>query len=40
MGFLEKVVTIIKPRPGEDTVGLDAYLKTAEKKLEHFKFKD
>lgn len=40
MGFLEKVVTIIKPRPGEDTVGIDAYLETGEKKLEHFKFKD
>jgi glycosyltransferase involved in cell wall biosynthesis len=40
MGFLEKVVTYIIPRPGEETVGIDAYLESKKDKLDHFKFKD
>lgn len=39
MGFLEEVVAYVLPRPGETTVGLEAYELTSEKKLEHFKFK-
>ena len=38
MGFLDKVVAYIIPRPEEDTVGLEAYEVDAENKLEHFKF--
>lgn len=37
-GFLEKVVAYILPRPGEQTIGLDAYKQTAEEKVKHFKF--
>ena len=39
MDFLEKVVAYILPRPGEQTIGLDAYKQTAEEKVKHFKFK-
>jgi len=38
MGFLPEVKAFVLPRPGEDTVGLDAYKVDAEKKLDHFKF--
>lgn len=38
MGFLEQVMAYVLPRPGETTVGLDAYLLTKEEKNEHFKF--
>lgn len=38
MGFLDKVVAHVMPRPGEKTVGLDAYKLTAEEKMKHFKF--
>jgi glycosyltransferase involved in cell wall biosynthesis len=40
MGFCEKVTCHIVPRPGEDTVGLEAYRVTAEEKMEHFRFAD
>ncbi len=40
MGFCEKVTCHIIPRPGEDTVGLEAYRATAEEKMQHFKFAD
>jgi hypothetical protein len=38
MGFLNKVVAAVLPRPGEVTVGLEAYKLTEEKKQEHFSF--
>lgn len=38
MGFLDRVVAFVLPRPGETTVGLDAYKLTAEEKLTHFRF--
>ena len=38
MGFLEKLLARVIPRPGEETVGLEAYISQAEKKEEHFKF--
>ncbi|MFQ5353467.1 MAG: glycosyltransferase family 2 protein [Thermodesulfobacteriota bacterium] len=38
MGFLDHVVAFILPRPGETTVGLDAYKLTEEEKLSHFRF--
>ena len=40
MGFLERVVAYVLPRPGESTIGLDAYRKTAEQKEKHFRFED
>ncbi|MFA5903240.1 MAG: glycosyltransferase family A protein [Desulfobacula sp.] len=40
MGFLDKVTCHIIPRPGEETIGLDAYKATADEKIEHFKFAD
>ena len=40
MGFLEKVVCYILPRPGEDSVGLEAYKSTGKEKLDHFSFRD
>ncbi|OHB16209.1 MAG: hypothetical protein A2431_02255 [Candidatus Zambryskibacteria bacterium RIFOXYC1_FULL_39_10] len=39
IGFLNKVVGYILPRPGEETVGLEAYKSTSKEKLEHFEFK-
>jgi len=38
MGFLDKVVAYVLPRPGEVTVGLEAYKLTEEEKLAHFRF--
>ncbi|OGF71350.1 hypothetical protein A3E35_02940 [Candidatus Giovannonibacteria bacterium RIFCSPHIGHO2_12_FULL_44_22] len=38
MGFLEKIVAYVLPRPGEDTIGLEAYRASEKEKLEHFKF--
>ena len=38
MGFLEEVVAYVFPRPGETTVGLEAYHLTASAKAEHFRF--
>lgn len=40
MGFLEKVVLHYIPRPGEKTVGLDAYKLLQEGKLKHFRFSE
>ena len=39
MGFLEKVLAHVLPRPGESTIGLEAYKVTEREKLEHFRFK-
>ena len=38
MGFLEKVLGYILPRPGEKTIGSAAYQEAAKEKEEHFKF--
>lgn len=38
MGFLEEVVSYYFPRPGENTIGLEAYKLTAKEKLEQYKF--
>jgi glycosyltransferase involved in cell wall biosynthesis len=38
MGFLDEVVAYVLPRPGESTVGLDAYKLTEKEKLDHYKF--
>ncbi len=38
MGFLEEVVAYVLPRPGESTVGLEAYRLTEKEKLEHYQF--
>lgn len=40
MGFLDKVVAYVLPRPGEITVGLEAYKVNEEEKLDHYKFTD
>jgi glycosyltransferase involved in cell wall biosynthesis len=40
MGFLDKIVTYVLPRPGETTIGSEAYKLTVSDKSEHFKFKD
>lgn len=38
MGFLDQVVAYVLPRPGEATVGLEAYKLTEQEKMEHYKF--
>lgn len=38
MGFLEEVVAYVLPRPGENSVGLEAYKLTEKEKLEQYKF--
>lgn len=38
MGFIDKVLAYVLPRPGEATVGLEAYILTEKEKLKHFKF--
>jgi glycosyltransferase involved in cell wall biosynthesis len=38
MGFLDQVVAYVLPRPGETTVGLEAYKLTEQEKMEHYKF--
>lgn len=40
IGFLDRVTCYVLPRPGEETVGLEAYRLTAKEKIEHFKFKN
>lgn len=40
MGFLDKVVAYVLPRPGETTVGLEAYKFNEKEKLDHYKFTD
>ena len=39
MGFLEEVVSFVFPRPGEKSIGLDAYKLTKKDKLKQYKFK-
>jgi glycosyltransferase involved in cell wall biosynthesis len=39
MGFLEEVVAYVLPRPGEESIGLDAYKLTRKEKLKQYKFK-
>lgn len=39
IGYMEKVVAYVYPRPGEKTIGLDAYEKIKKKMIKHFKFK-
>jgi len=39
IGFLDIVSGYVYPRPGEKTIGLDAYKIDEEKKLDHYKFK-
>lgn len=39
IGFLDKVLAYVVPRPGEQTIGLEAYKAAEKEKLEHFKFK-
>lgn len=38
MGFLDQVVAYVLPRPGESTVGLEAYKLSEKDKLEQYKF--
>jgi len=38
MGFLPEVLSYVLPRPGENQVGLGAYLSKAKEKKEHYKF--
>jgi glycosyltransferase involved in cell wall biosynthesis len=38
MDFLDKSTASIVPRPGEETIGLEAYKASESEKLEHFKF--
>jgi glycosyltransferase involved in cell wall biosynthesis len=37
MGFLDQVLAYVLPRPGETSVGLEAYKLTEQQKLEHYK---
>lgn len=39
MGFFEEVVSYVLPRPGEESIGLDAYKLTEKEKLKQYKFK-
>jgi len=38
MGFLDKVVCDMPPRPGEDSLAYEAFMSTLEEKKEHFSF--
>ena len=38
MGFLDEVVAYVLPRPGETSVGLEAYRMTENEKLAMYKF--
>lgn len=40
MGFINKVMLYALPRPGENTVGKDAYKLYEKEKLNHYKFKE
>lgn len=40
MGFLDKVVAYMIPRPGETTVGLEEYQLQEKEKRNHYKFTD
>jgi len=39
MGFIEEVVAYVFPRPGEESIGLDAYKLSEKEKLKQYKFK-
>lgn len=39
MGFVESVLVKVLPRPGEKTVGLEAYMSSRKDKLRHFAFR-
>ena len=39
MGFLDEVIAYVLPRPGEKSVGLEAYKLTEKEKLKQYKFK-
>ena len=38
MGFLDEVVAYVLPRPGEESIGLEAYKLTEKEKLKHYEF--
>ncbi len=38
IGYTDKVIASVLPRPGEDTIGLDAYNKYNKKLMSHFAF--
>lgn len=38
MGYVDRVVTSVKPRPGDKTIGLDAYRRSEGEMLAHFRF--
>ena len=38
MGYVPEVLSYVLPRPGENQVGLKAYLGKAKEKEEHYKF--
>lgn len=38
IGFLDKVVAYVLPRPGEQTIGLEAYQLAEKEKINHYKF--
>lgn len=38
IGFLDEVISFVLPRPGETSVGLQAYKETEKEKLEQYKF--
>lgn len=38
MGYLNQVMAYVFPRPGENTVGLEAYMLTEDEKANHFEF--
>jgi glycosyltransferase involved in cell wall biosynthesis len=40
MGFLDEVMAFVLPRPGEQTVGLEAYKLTKEEKMEQYKISE
>ena len=40
MGFLEEIMAYVLPRPGEKSVGLEAYKLTEEDKMEQYKFSE
>jgi glycosyltransferase involved in cell wall biosynthesis len=40
MGYTDRIVAHVLPRPGETTVGHDAYIRDVEGKAEHYRFRD
>ncbi|MDD5597294.1 MAG: glycosyltransferase family 2 protein [Victivallaceae bacterium] len=38
MGYIDEVTAYVLPRPGENTIGLDAYLENKKEKENHYKF--